>query len=206
MTTVAPKLVLILLAAGRSQRFGSANKLLVDIGGETLVHRVARTLKAGLPGAPLIVVTGHDADRIRETVADLADMFAHNDQARDGIATSIRAGLAATSGDVDGALIAQADMPNLDTNLIADLAARFAQSGGTAIVHPMTTAGRQGTPVIWPRDLFGALSELQGDQGAKPVIASNRERVRTVAVADEALVDLDTEAALKSWRTSARPA
>ena len=59
----------IVLAAGHSTRMGP-NKLLLQLGGESLVRRAARAARdAGL--APILVVLGHDADRVAEEVRGL---------------------------------------------------------------------------------------------------------------------------------------
>jgi len=202
--TVAP--AMILLAAGASARFGQQDKLLSPAGGMPLIRRVALALRGGLPDSALIVVVRPQTSHaLQDALRDLGCDYVDNAAADEGIASSIRVGLSAVSAEAPGALIAQGDMPNLSADLIARLAATFAESHGHCLVHPVSPSGRQGNPVIWPRDLFCPLMTLAGDQGAKPLLTRYLDRTKTITVAEQALTDLDTREAFEDWRKSAPP-
>ena len=171
-----PALAAILLAAGSSRRYGPDNKLLAQINGTPLIMRVATALASAGFGE-LIVVTGHDATRIEQALRPLgsAARFVHNPQHNAGMGRSVAAGVAALSPNIEGALIAPGDMPDIDAPLIMTLCQRFQAAGGDRITAPWITddgpsGGRQGNPVVWPCRLFPDLIALTGDQGGKALI------------------------------------
>lgn len=201
MTTGTAKFDIVLLAAGQSKRFGPENKLLADAGGEPLLRRVAGRVR-GLTGsgARLILVTGHEAYAITACAGELADVIVHNPQFETGLAGSVATGASAVYPG-RGAMIVQGDMPALSRELLDALAVQFEQHDCRAIVFPRAPDGRQGTPVIWPADLLGELATLEGDTGAKPLIARHADRLAPVDIKDdEPLADIDTVAALDAWR------
>ena len=190
---------IVLLAAGLSRRFGPSNKLLSEIDGVPLVRLVGERVRTALPNARLIAVTGHEAQLVETALAGVADAFIHNEDFASGIAGSVAAGVKATNAS-RGVMVVQGDMPGLDAPLLCRLADAFNASGAKAIVFPETADGRQRTPVIWPADLKGELLALEGDTGAKPLIARHRGRCRPVVTSDpRALADLDTPEALAAY-------
>ena len=102
----------ILLAAGRSTRMGGPNKLLARFGGEPLVRRVAKTVIASKANSAT-VVTGHQAARVVEAVAGLDLKIARNPDFASGLASSLKAGIAALPENAAGALIVLGDMPEI---------------------------------------------------------------------------------------------
>ena len=118
----------IILAAGRSTRFGEANKLLEEIGGEPMVARVAALALASRT-RPVIVVTGFEAERISAALDGLDTAIVHNPDYAQGMSTSLRAGLRALPAEADGALILLADMPRIDPSVFDALLAAFAANG-----------------------------------------------------------------------------
>ena len=203
----ALQIAAIVLAAGSSTRFGVANKLLAEIDGKPLVVRVIDAIAAGGVDR-IVVVTGHEADRVAAAVAECDCRTVFNEQYAQGMGTSVACGVLALDDSIDGALIAQGDMPEVDAALIARLCQRFVEVGGNCLVYPVLDDGRQGNPVIWPRRLFTVLGELQGDKGAKRLIAAEGNAAVRVAVAGmAAATDIDTPEELATYeaaRTSQR--
>lgn len=192
----SPEIAGILLAAGSSRRFGRANKLLATVDGKALVRRAAEAIIASRAGV-LIVVTGHEAEQIRSALAGLSVTFAHNERHLGGIGTSVAAGVAALDKEIEGGLIAQADMPWLNAAVIDALIARFQSSNRDRIVVPVAPDGAQGNPVLWPRRLFHELSALTGDTGGKALINREAATVEQVGIEDARLFsDVDTQADL----------
>jgi molybdenum cofactor cytidylyltransferase len=192
----------IVLAAGASRRFGADNKLLVDIGGQPMIARVIAAIEAaGI--ADVVIVTGHEAQRVAAATAGQSRRHVHNPRHDEGMGTSVAAGIAALGPETTGVLIAQGDMPDVDAALIRALVDRFAAGGADAIVHPLLPDGRQGNPVIWPRRLFAALAGLEGDKGGKRLIEA--EGPNAIGVADgsaAAGIDIDTPAARAAYRAA----
>lgn len=188
----------VVLAAGRSTRMGGPNKLLAEISGRPLV-RIAVEEVLGSRAGPIIVVTGHQRDRIKAALANLPVSFVHNPDYAEGLSTSVKAGIAAVPADVDGAIVCLGDMPQVDRGLIDRLIAGFDPERGALIVIP-TVAGKRGNPVLWSRRFFGELTRLSGDVGARNLIATYQEAVAEVPAAAAAATDVDTPDALAAVR------
>ena len=122
----------------------------------------------------------------------------HNPDFAEGLSTSLRTGIAALPADIDGAVVLLADMPQVDAALIDRLIAAYDPEKGALIVVPMID-GKRGNPVLWSRRFFPELMALEGDVGARHLIARYREAVVDVPVTGTAaLVDVDTPDALKA--------
>ncbi len=187
----APAMVgAVVLAAGRSSRFGDAHKLLADWRGKPIIaHSIDAITAAGLP--PPIVVLGHAADAVRAALAGRAVRFVEAADWADGMGRSLAAGIAAVPADWDAALVCLADMPAVEPDLIAALAA----APGEVVVPAWH--GKRGHPVRWPRRAFAGLMALSGDAGGKALMAQHS--VTEVAAPSPAcLADVDTPAALQA--------
>lgn len=191
----------IVLAAGRSSRMGGPNKLLAEIGGRPLVRIVAEAALASR-ARPVIVVTGHQRERVEAALAGLDVVLVHNPAYADGLSASLKAGIAAVPPAADGAIICLGDMPQVDARLIDRLLAAFDPERGALVAVP-TIGGKRGNPVVWSRRFFSDLSTLTGDVGARGLIASYPEAVVEVATTDDAaLTDVDTPDALDAVRAA----
>ncbi|WP_431052760.1 nucleotidyltransferase family protein [Roseateles sp. L2-2] len=181
----------VVLAAGRGQRFrGEGHKLEQVVNGDTVLALTLRQTMAS--GLPMLVVTSTAlAPLVRRHVAS-RDMLVLPDQDRLGrpaplgMGHSIAAGVAAT-GDAPGWLILPADMPMVRSSTLAAVA--------QAIEHdPIAYAqhrGRRGHPVGFNAELFSELASLQGDEGARRLLA--RYPAQAVEVDDPGvLIDVDT--------------
>jgi molybdenum cofactor cytidylyltransferase len=193
------RLAAILLAAGRSTRMGGPNKLIAEISGRPLVRIAAEELLASR-ARPVIVVTGHQRDRVAAALKGLDVVLVHNPDYAEGLSTSLKAGIAAVPADADGAIVCLADMPQVDAGLIERLLGAFDPEKGVLIVMP-TTDGKRGNPVVWSRRFFPELTAIDGDVGARNLIAQYPEAVAEVPVTGKAaLVDVDTPDALIAVR------
>jgi molybdenum cofactor cytidylyltransferase len=191
------RIAAVVLAAGRSTRMGAVNKMIAEIGGKPLV-RIAAEQALASRAAPVIVVTGHQRERIEAALAGLPVRFMHNPDYAEGLGTSLKAGIAAVPEDADGAIICLGDMPQVDAALIDRLIAAFDPERGALIVVP-SIEGRRGNPVVWSRRFFHELMAIQGDIGARHLIGQYAEAVAEVALAgDAALTDVDTPESLSA--------
>ena len=188
-------LAALVLAAGRSSRMGGPNKLLEQIGGRPLVRIVAEAA-LGSRARPVIVVTGHQRERVEAALAGLPVTFAYNPHFADGLGTSLRTGIAALPAQVDGVIVCLGDMPQVDAPLIDRLLGAFDPDKGALAVVP-TIAGKRGNPVVWSRRFFPDLMAVEGDIGARHLIARYAEAVTEVPLSGTAaLTDVDTPEAL----------
>jgi molybdenum cofactor cytidylyltransferase len=190
----------IVLAAGRSTRMGAANKLVTPVAGKPIVrHTVERLLTSRT--RPIVVVTGHMRVEVETALAGLDVRFVHNPEFATGLASSLRTGLAALEDAVpDGVLVALGDMPDVTAADIERLIAAFSPADQRAIVVPRFD-GRRGNPVLWGRAFFAEMKTLDGDIGARTLIAANPEQVAEVDMdSDGVLTDIDTPDALAALK------
>jgi len=191
-----PKIGAVILAAGQASRFGR-NKLLEPVAGKTVLRHVAEAA-LGSTADPVIVVTGHEAEKIRLSLAGLRLTFCENPDFAMGLSTSLKCGVNALPPESDGALILLGDMPGVDSSLIDRVIAAF-DPAGRAIVTA-TRNGRRGNPVLWARRFFDEIAGLTGDEGARGLLARHPQSVFAVeAPSDAPLADIDTEEALKAY-------
>jgi molybdenum cofactor cytidylyltransferase len=181
----------ILLAAGQSTRFGSSKLLQPLPDGTPMAVAAARHLKAILPRCIAVV-----ADAEGELAAALAQeglQVITNPRAGEGMGTSIACGVAA-SPEAGGWVIALADMPCIPESIIQAVVAGLDQ--GADIIAPVCQ-GRRGHPVGFSARHAPALMQLQGDAGARSIIAANRASLELVESSDAGIIiDIDNRASL----------
>jgi molybdenum cofactor cytidylyltransferase len=193
----------VILAAGRSTRMGGPNKLLAELGGKTLVRIVTEQALASKAQA-VIVVTGHQAEQVEKALQGLNVKFVRNPDFAGGLASSVKAGIAAVPANADGAVICLGDMPLISAHLIDRLIEAFAPDRGNLIAVPVSD-GRRGNPVLWSRRFFSELMALDGDIGARHLIAKHSAAVAEVPVEGfGAFLDIDTPQALAEAQQSRR--
>lgn len=180
----------LVLAAGSSRRMGSPKQLLA-IGGRPLLEVVVGHACASRLDE-IVVVLGAAADEIRSRV-DLgrAQVLVNSDHAS-GMASSLRAGLAAFDPSVDRVMVILGDQPEIGGGLIDRLLDLQEQSGLPAAA--LSFNGLLHPPVVLQRELWGDLMDLEGDVGCRAVIRARPELVARLSSGEELNhpVDLDT--------------
>lgn len=189
MPTAKP--VGLLLAAGYARRFGG-DKLLAPLpDGTPLAVASVRRLREGLrhafgEGAAVLAVVRPEQDALATLLEAESVRVLRADAARRGMGASLAAAVTATA-DAAGWVVALADMPFIAAATVEAVAC--ALKDGDRIVAP-TVAGQRGHPVGFPAALGNALRALDGDEGARQLIA--RHGVRLIACEDNgALRDVD---------------
>jgi molybdenum cofactor cytidylyltransferase len=196
----AGRVAAVVLAAGKSSRMGGPNKLLAEVNGKPLV-RIAVEQALASRANPVVVVTGHQRREVEAAIAGLDVTLVHNADYAQGMGTSLKAGVAAVPSENDGALICLADMPQVNAALIDRLIASFDPEKGALVVLP-TRDGQRGNPVLWSRRFFPDLMAIEGDVGARHLIAQYAEAVVEVPVEGAgAFTDIDTPEALKALKS-----
>ena len=181
----------VVLAAGASTRMGR-NKLLLELNGETVVRRAARTaIAAGLD--PVIVVTGHAREAVEGELHGLRCRSVFNSEHANGTHTSVAAGIG-TAGRAGcaAAVVMLADMPLVTPAMLRKLIARYHESGAPLV------ASRYGgevnaPPILYDRRLFGELQSMDARCG-RQVVRRHRHEAIEVAWPAEAAQDLDRPA------------
>lgn len=185
----------VILAAGRSSRMGGPNKLLAMFGDEPLVRLTAsRAIASRASGT--VVVTGHQEERVRAALAGLPLEIVSNPEFASGLASSLKAGIAALPAEAAGALVLLGDMPGVGSADIDRLVLAFHAAGGTSVVRA-THKGKRGNPVLLPRALFPAVATLEGDTGARHLVEAEGIAVVDVEIGEGASIDVDTPDAMR---------
>ena len=199
VTEPAGPLAGVVLAAGSSSRLGR-NKLLLDVGGEALVRRTVRlVVAAGLD--PVVVVVGHQAERVTAELAGLPCRPVVNPDHARGQSSSLQAGIAAVPDDAAAAVVVLADMPLVTSAMIAALVDRYrASAGGATLAVASDYAGVLAPPTLYARGLFPELTAMAGPGCARRILARHRGQTLTLSWPSEALADLDDEADLQRLR------
>jgi molybdenum cofactor cytidylyltransferase len=198
MPATEPPVAAVVLAAGASTRLGR-NKLLLDLGGESVVRRAVRTaIEARLD--PVIVVLGHEAERVREELVGLrCEVIVNPDHAR-GAGTSLRAGVARVAATGAEALVLMlADMPLVTAEMLATLVLRRRETRAPLVVSHY--GDTQAPPNLFSRSLFDELLASDDKKCAKPVIRRHSDEAVAAQWPPEALKDLDVAADYEALRT-----
>ena len=188
----------LLLAAGRSTRFG-ADKLCAKLNGKAVIRWSAEAL-ASLDIVYVVIPPG--ADTATQALSRLDVNFIVNLARDEGMASSIRAGVAALAPDVEAVVIALADQPLASSHVTEALCTRW-RAGDAAAVAPMYADGRA-HPVLFGRECFVQLLILRGDVGARAVLDALGDRLALVDVPGAAPIDVDTPQALQSLQKPRR--
>jgi len=180
----------ILLAAGESKRMGTP-KLLLKWGQRTIIEKSVDTLLAAKIGE-LIVVLGHQAREILRKLGVRRLKAVINRKYRMGMSTSIGRGLGEVGPKSEAILIALADQPFVETDLIDHLIDIYRQNPH-GIVLP-SYKGERGHPVILDRFRYQEeMGNLTGDVGCRPILNRHPEDIFEVEVESEGVIaDIDS--------------
>lgn len=198
-----PRIAAVLLAAGASSRMRGQDKLLQIVDGTPLLRVLAERLLASSVDEVLCVLPP-DGDARSDALAGSGISTLVNARAPEGMGTSIAAGIGGLDANVDAAMIVLGDMPELSVHDIERMVAAFDPSEDRAIVRATGPDGTPGQPVMFGKRFFEALQGLEGDTGARQVVAEHPEYLVDVVLDDQhAVVDLDTPEEWEAWRKSA---
>jgi molybdenum cofactor cytidylyltransferase len=177
------------------------HKLLLPLGDQPVVAHVVEAVLAS-QAQPILVVLGHQAEQVRAALAVYSAekrlIFVENPEYKQGMSTSLRAGLQAMNElesavleTIDGAIVLLGDQPLITAHII-DMLIAMREETAKKIVAPLYN-GRRGNPVLFDADLFSELMTVTGDEGGRSVIEHHRQDIATVEVGDSAASsDVDT--------------
>jgi len=199
----------LVLAAGASSRMGAeTNKLLQTVQGRPLVMAPVEAMRRVL-GTSLLVVLGHESERIREALDGKVATTLHSawgEGMGSSIAHGVRTLLAARSNEMPrGILICVGDLPGLESSVVEAVIAAFQKdedADAKRICVPTHTSGRDGHPVLFGARYFEALCALAGDRGARGIVDRAGDAVVRVPIdSDGILRDVDTPEDLADWES-----
>jgi molybdenum cofactor cytidylyltransferase len=176
----------VVLAAGGGSRFGG-RKLLATWRGRPLV-RHALEAAAAVCGARTLLVVGSDWREVCAACAPLPGFFLRNDEWQSGMGGSIALGVRAVREAAGAVLLLLADQPLVTAAHLETLVARWRAEPDTIVASGF--AGVAGPPALFPAACFGELAALEGDRGARALLATPGRRVLRVPF-EPAAVDID---------------
>ena len=182
----------IVLAAGSSRRMGAINKLLMEVGGETMVKRSVRPIvEAKLES--VAVVTGFEYEKIQSCLNEYDLRFFFNEHFPEGMGTSLAVGVEAISAiEPDGILVSLGDLPYLRKESVLAVMEGFCNLGGENITIPVHS-GIPGHPIVFPFRYAEELRALKGDQGARHLIRREEDSVAKLELNDFGIIrDVDS--------------
>ncbi|HEX8460114.1 MAG TPA: nucleotidyltransferase family protein [Segetibacter sp.] len=182
----------IVLAAGLSARMGEANKLLLPLGGKTVIETVVQNIiDAGIE--EVIVVTGHEAEAVKKVLVNLPVQTIHNPDYAKGMTTSIQLGVSMARGS--GYMICLSDMPLITPQDYALLKRIFDDQ---RIINQQCIAipkflEEKGNPVIFSSHYKSAILNHLEMEGCKEIIQSNKKNICWIEMSNENILkDMDT--------------
>jgi molybdenum cofactor cytidylyltransferase len=187
----------VILAAGMSSRMGEAKQLL-QLGENTLLGQVLENVRSS-GVKDIVLVLGHEAEKIQERISTANLSVVINESYRQGMGTSLRAGLAALPPDVDAALIVLADQPFIRPKTLDFLMDQYKRSNAQIVIP--TYKGFRGNPVLLDRSVFSEVMALTGDIGCRAIFGNHLEGIVKQPVEDIGiLLDVDSKDDLELMR------
>lgn len=179
----------IILAAGLSRRMGAANKLLLPVGGRPIIASTVASFTGVVDD--VLVVTGHQAEAVRDALSDLPVRFVHNSDYAEGQASSVATGLRAV-GSAEHVLVALGDQALLRPHHLSTLLSAHLEAGGDKISVPHNGTDR-GNPIVIPGALLPRLLADAHNPGCGRFTRAHPEWVRMLPLPDRGYyTDIDT--------------
>lgn len=186
MNPVKPENIgIIILAAGRSLRFGADKRKAMLADGNSLLDSTLAKVPESFQ-KKILVLKAEDED--------LADLYksrwqiclANNPDA--GMANSLSSAIKAASG-WEAAVIGLGDMPYINQATYGAVQKALTQH---EIVIP-GLGGKRGNPVGFRQHFFNEILQLEGDQGAKSLLQKYSDQCFVLETQDEGIIrDIDT--------------
>jgi molybdenum cofactor cytidylyltransferase len=177
----------IVLAAGASTRMGT-HKLLLPLGGETVVRRTVREVcAAGFDD--VLVVLGRDSEGVRAALEGLQCRYAVNADYETGLGSSFRTAVAHLQ-DSEAAMFALADQPFVTSDQYRQLREAFVSPPVAPGIVSVRYGDVTAPPQLFAREFFPELAQLQ--EGARPVLQRHADRIVVLQFPADRLIDVDT--------------
>jgi molybdenum cofactor cytidylyltransferase len=194
------RIAAVILAAGEAKRFRRSpdeTKLVAELDGKPIVRHVAEAALASR-AYPVLLVTGHAHEQVSSALDGLILERIHNHAPGAGLSASLKLAVCALPSTARGAVILLGDMPRIAPSLIDRLIDAFDAVPVEPVAVVPVRGGRRGNPALIGRGLFAAVGMLDGDKGARDLIAAARENILELTVGDSAIeIDIDTREDLR---------
>ena len=203
MTEPRDFISLIVLAAGKSSRFGS-NKLLSETDGEAMIQRVVRTSLASR-ASEVVVVAGFEEDKIRHALQCCECRVVSNPEFEKGQTSSVIAGVNSVKKHANAAMILPGDVAFIKAEQIDKVIDEYNLAPSSIVVA--SYRGRMGHPILFDHALFDEMLKITEEKaGLKEVVNRHRSEIRRIEVESrEILVDIDIPYDLRSLEKEKGP-
>lgn len=180
---------IVILAAGASTRMGTPKQLLQFQGRSFLRHTTEIALASVCK--PIIVVLGAYAEQIRHEVAELPVVIVENHNWRQGMGSSIQAGIKMLEHDsnIDGVMLLLCDQPFISVDIINQLVEAFYTTDKLIVASEYKQT--LGVPALFSREMLPELINLNTSAGAKQIIQKYEKLVNRVSF-ELGAIDIDT--------------
>lgn len=199
-----PRVSLVILAAGKSERFGR-NKMLEPVDSKPLIQRVVENALRSKVAA-VVVVTGYDAEKIEAALRSYADprlRLVYNENYEEGQSSSVRRGVSEVVDESDAVMILPGDVAFISAGDIDALIDEYANAKAKIVVA--SHKGRRGHPILFSRELFDEVLAIREEtRGLKEVVRKHYNEVRTVERGSQVLADVDTPEDLREYTVKFR--
>jgi len=177
----------ILLAAGESKRMVDENKLVKKYKNIPLIkHAVSNVLNS--PIDELIIVLGYQKKSIEKIIGENKKIkFIANPNFESGIASSIKKGLDSLSKETEAFFICLGDMPNVNKEIYNQLINASFGNKDKEIFVPYYQE-RQANPILFSKKMKDEIQKIEGDFGAKKIIADNEKKVFKLSTQDKGVI------------------
>jgi molybdenum cofactor cytidylyltransferase len=166
---------------------------MAPLNGEPMIAATVKNLKSAAVDC-IVVVTGHAHAAVEAALKHFDVTFAHNPDFASGLSSSLRVGVLA-AGEADAIVVCLGDMPRVTAETVDRMIAAFNPTEHRSIIVP-SHKGQFGNPVLWGAEHFSQLKSLEGDKGARMLLASLKDEVTEIETDDGVLLDADTPEAL----------
>jgi len=188
----------VVLAAGRSERMGTP-KLLLRLAGRSLLQRVMDNVRGSRCGE-IIVVLGEAAEQVGAEAQGDRVRLVVNPRYREGMGTSLAAGIAALAPQCEAAVVLLGDQPCVTAGMIDTLIDAHRRTGKPLVASRYGPV--VGAPTLIGRALFPDARRLTGDHGGRSLIQQHPDQVEEVLLPPSAAVDVDTPEELARLRAA----
>jgi CTP:molybdopterin cytidylyltransferase MocA/xanthine/CO dehydrogenase XdhC/CoxF family maturation factor len=187
----------LVLAAGRGKRFGQTSKLLASVDGRPVLRHVVETALAARLD-PVVVVLGAGAEHGLKAIEGIDDprlRVVFNPSWSTGKASSFEVGLREVPSDAPGVVTLLGDMPRVPAWLVERVIAEFELKGAlTFPIYPGSQGPLKGHPTAYPRELFGEIGRLVGDDTAMSAVRAHWGEAVKIPL-DDGLTQADIDTA-----------
>ncbi len=162
----------VVLAAGASSRMGGTQKLLLEFDGRPMVRHAVEAASEGGCHQTVVVYASKEVKDALDGGAELV----YNPDAKEGMSTSLRAGLNALRSDMEAALVMLGDQPLVGSRSVSTLLRSWRREGSRPAVAMAGSEQKKWTPpVVLARELWSELDALEGDSGARQLLDAHPE-------------------------------